>query len=68
MTTKESVSKLLRDKRKTLGISQSLLAEQAGIDRKTVNRIENGHFYPKLETLVALSEALSVPTDELIGK
>ena len=33
-------------------LSQAALAEVAGIDRKTINRIENGHFSPALDTLV----------------
>jgi putative transcriptional regulator len=70
MTTTEqkSVSVVLKEKRKNLGLSQAGLAEQAGIDRKTVNRIENGRFSPTLGTLVALSKALSVTTAELVGK
>jgi putative transcriptional regulator len=65
---KQAVSTLLKEKRQELGLSQAKLAEQAGVDRKTVNRIENGHFSPTLTTLVALSGALSIPTAELIGK
>ena len=29
-------------------LSQARLAELAGVDRKTINRIENGHFSPAL--------------------
>jgi putative transcriptional regulator len=46
--------------RNTKGLSQAKLAELAGIDRKTVNRIENGHYSPTLETLIALGNALEV--------
>ncbi|NDI19156.1 MAG: XRE family transcriptional regulator, partial [Actinobacteria bacterium] len=46
--------------------SQAALAEVAGIDRKTINRIENGHFSPALDTLVRLGVALGVkPSDFL---
>jgi DNA-binding XRE family transcriptional regulator len=68
ITSKESVSTLVKEKRQSLGLSQAQLALEAGIDRKTVNRIENGHYCPTLDTLVALSTALFVTTDELIGK
>ena len=37
------------------GFSQARLAELAGVDRKTINRIENGHFSPSLDTLTRLS-------------
>jgi transcriptional regulator with XRE-family HTH domain len=38
----------------------------AGVDRKTINRIENGHFSPALDTLVRLSSALSVAPSSLL--
>ena len=34
------------------GLSQHALAKHAGVDRKTINRIENGHFSPSLDTLL----------------
>jgi DNA-binding XRE family transcriptional regulator len=33
----------------------------AGVDRKTINRIENGHFSPSLDTMVRLAHAFGVP-------
>lgn len=51
----------LRLKRK---ISQEELARKAGIDRKTVNRIENGHFSPSMNTFFRICGALGVkPVD-----
>jgi len=47
-------------------LSQARLAELAGVDRKTINRIENGHFSPALDTLVRLSSALSVTPASLL--
>ena len=50
------------------GLSQDNLAKAAGIDRKTVNRIENGHFSPSLDTFFRLCIALDVrPTDLMKG-
>lgn len=52
--------------RKKLGLSQALLAKNAGIDRKTVNRIENGHFSPSMETFIRIADALNThPKDFL---
>ena len=49
-------------------LSQARLAEIAGVDRKTINRIENGHFSPALDTIVRLCTALNVsPSDLLQG-
>ena len=47
-------------------LSQAALAQMAGVDRKTINRIENGHFSPALDTLVRLSSALSVTPSSLL--
>ena len=50
------------------GLSQDNLAKAAGIDRKTVNRIENGHFSPSLDTFFRLCVALDVrPADLMKG-
>lgn len=47
-------------------LSQAALAQLAGVDRKTINRIENGHFSPALDTLVRLCSALSVTPSSLL--
>jgi len=56
--TEKEVANRLRLARIKADMSQNDLAENAGIERKTVNRIENGHFSPNLETLVRLCKAL----------
>jgi len=45
--------------------SQEEVAEIAGVDRKTVSRIENGHFSPSLDRVWALADALDVELHEL---
>ncbi|MFZ9726817.1 MAG: helix-turn-helix transcriptional regulator, partial [Ilumatobacteraceae bacterium] len=45
---------------------QARLAELAGVDRKTINRIENGHFSPSLDTLTRLSVVLKCRLSELV--
>jgi transcriptional regulator with XRE-family HTH domain len=63
----ETIGTRIKALRETNGWSQIELASRAGIDRKTVNRIENGHFSPSIDTLVALGKALDTTTDSLIG-
>ena len=46
--------------------SQARLAELAGVDRKTINRIENGHFSPSLDTLTRLSVVLKCRLADLV--
>ena len=64
----EVISESVRICRLDNGWSQLELADRAGLDRKTVNRIENGRFQPSVETLLAVSEALGVSVTQLLGK
>jgi putative transcriptional regulator len=61
------LAKTIREERTLRGLSQGDLAIKAGIDRKTVNRIENQHFSPQLDTIVRLASALGYRPEELIG-
>lgn len=62
----ETIAKRLRQERERQGISQTALADRAGIDRKTVNRIENGHYSPNMESFVLICKALHLnPSDML---
>ena len=54
----EQVAERLIELRTNRGLSQARHAELAGVDRKTINRIENGHFSPSLDTLTRLSVVL----------
>ena len=58
----------LYDLRSANEFSQAFLAELAGVDRKTINRIENGHFSPALDTIVRLSVALCIAPSDLLKK
>lgn len=60
------VAEKLRGYRVEQGLSQNALAEKSGIDRKTVNRIENGHFSPSLSTLFRLCDTLAVKVSEVV--
>ncbi len=58
----------LYDLRSANKLSQAFLADLAGVDRKTINRIENGHFSPALDTIVRLSVALGIAPSDLLKK
>jgi len=54
--TKEVVArfelpKLMREVRKSLGISQEKLSELSGISRQSINYYENGNAVPTIETM-----------------
>lgn len=56
----------LRDKRKTLGISQDKLALLAEIDRSYAGRIERGEVNITLEKAYQLAEVLGCDVKELL--
>jgi len=58
--------RVLRRRRETLGVSQTQLSWEAGIDRKFISRIERGLREPCLETIVKLTEALEIPLGEFM--
>ena len=62
----EIVAKQLRKLRTDAELSQDNLAQLAGIDRKTINRIENGHFSPTLDTITPLCAVLKITPSNLL--
>ena len=65
---REVLAERLLELRIDADLSQARLAEIAGVDRKTINRIENGHFSPALDTIVRLSVALGITPSNLLSK
>ena len=57
----------LRKQRIKAELSQDELAQRAGIDRKTINRIENEHFSPTLDTITRLCVVLKITPSTLLG-
>ncbi|GAB2820840.1 hypothetical protein GCM10027022_08860 [Alpinimonas psychrophila] len=56
----------VREFRKARGLTQHQLAETAGIDRKTINRIENTRYSPTLTNVFAIADALEIPANKLL--
>ncbi|MEE1927354.1 helix-turn-helix transcriptional regulator [Streptomyces sp. TRM 70351] len=48
----------LRAARLQANLTQEALGELAEVDRQSVNRIEQGHQAPRLDTLIRLADAL----------
>lgn len=57
----------LRELRSRRGITQSDLAERAGVNRVTVARIEGGQQLPRYRTVLALARGLDRPVEDLIA-
>jgi transcriptional regulator with XRE-family HTH domain len=63
--SKLTIGEQIRTLRKNKGFSQELLAENAGINLRTLQRIESGSVVPRGETLRLLAQALDIPVEEL---
>lgn len=57
----------LRRWREEAGLTQQALAEQAGVGRVTISRIERGERYARTETLQRIARALQIELVELIA-
>lgn len=57
------ISELLKDERNLAGYSQEELAENIGIDVKTISRIESGKSKPKKGTLQSIKEHFNIERD-----
>jgi transcriptional regulator with XRE-family HTH domain len=57
----------LKEARKKKGVSQSVLAEQAGIHVTNISRYERGENKPTTQVLQKLADCLSVSSDYLMG-
>lgn len=67
MSLGKSFAERLRWQRRRQGKSQSVVAGLAGLNAEYVGQIERGQRTPTLDTIEALSEALSVPVTDLLG-
>ncbi|WP_342088258.1 helix-turn-helix domain-containing protein [Dyadobacter sp. OTU695] len=62
---KQTTSEKIRALRKSKGLSQEALAEMAGINLRTLQRIEAGNAVPRGETLRLIAQALAAPIETL---
>jgi transcriptional regulator with XRE-family HTH domain len=65
--TQQALAQRLYDLRTERDLTQTELSVLAGIDRNTINRIENGHFAPSVDTLVRLSMVMRVPVTDFLS-
>jgi putative transcriptional regulator len=59
---------VVRAKRKALGLSQEKLAEKAGCDRQSINRVENAAYSPSLDRVFKLADALGMSLSDLFDE
>lgn len=58
----------LRSVRKSLGITQEILAERVGTKKSNISRLESGRYNPSLEFLVKVAEGLGKKVQVKIGE
>ena len=61
----EALANWIREYREAFACSQQEFAEQSGISRATLSKIEQGHIYPSMQVRRKLAKALGVGLQEL---
>lgn len=56
----------IKDQRKGFGLSQKQFAEQLGVNRGTIIRIENGTQNSTIQMLLSISEVLRMEIGDLV--
>jgi transcriptional regulator with XRE-family HTH domain len=67
ITDLENISKIAREARTALHLTQEDVAERVGVSVEFYSRIERGVAFPGLGTLIRMAVVLKVSTDRLIG-
>ena len=64
----KNFGQILRELRRAKGVSQRDLAQRVGVDFSYISKVENDRLPPpSADTIVKLSEALGVESDELLS-
>lgn len=61
----ENLSKVIKNKREKLNLSQSQLAKKTNINRAMISKIENGSYMPSIPQLEDLMEVLNFDFEEI---
>lgn len=62
----QKIGKLIKDRRKSLNITQPTLAALAGVGLNTLVAIERGNGNPKLQTILAVLDTLGLKIDVVL--
>lgn len=66
LAARRAIGDRIRAARLHANLTQEALAEQAGLDRQSINRIEQGHASPVVDNLIRIADALGVPLRDLV--
>lgn len=65
--TNQELGENIRKIRELKGFTQQNLADEIGVDQKTISRIEKGDLSPKFEMIVKITKSLSVNLSQLLS-
>ena len=66
LARRRAIGEQIRTTRRTAKLTQEALGERAGVDRQSINRIENGHQAASIDTLIRIAYALDTPLADLV--
>ena len=58
----------VRERRLAAGLTQEQLAERAGVDRKSISRMETGAYSPSLDRVWRVADALQITLSDFFGE
>jgi transcriptional regulator with XRE-family HTH domain len=62
----KEVGSRIRSARKTLGLTQAVVAERASITSQFMSRVETGHLRASVDTYRRIADALGLTVDDLL--
>ena len=68
LTPEKAFAAVLREVRKSRGLSQEQLGFESGYHRTYIGMLERGLMNPTLRTILSLADALKVPAGELVQR
>jgi transcriptional regulator with XRE-family HTH domain len=66
LARRQAIGDHIRAARTERKLTQEKLGEATGLDRKTINRIENGAYATSIDHLLLIADALDTPLAELV--
>lgn len=63
---RRAIGDRIRAARLHANLTQERLAMSINLDRSSLNRIEQGHAAPLLDTLIRIADAIGVPLSDLV--
>ncbi|MGW1497600.1 helix-turn-helix transcriptional regulator [Streptomyces mirabilis] len=66
LARRQAIGDHIRAARTERKLTQETLAELVGVDRKTINRIEQGTHATSIDHLILIADALDTPLTDLV--